>query len=304
MKIAIVGLGRVGSRSLQKLAPRLSAQDELVLVDRDVLEEGNLRGCEIYGANAIGKLKAPEAAGQIKGLTKAKINCFAEHLGKNNAAALLAVAGLVFDCSDNWQTRMVLNEYCWPRGIPWVYAGALQSHAMASTIVPGKTPCFACWARPAGTVSCSQVGVENAASEKAAEKQAGAALELIAGREPNLSGKLYYFNSGSGFETEFVLEKSPWCAFCSGGRSLLEEGEAVQLCGSREWQFLNSWERIGVEKIFRKLEGTTRERFGDVVKAHFDGGSATIFPNSRVVVRAGEKKKAVEINQIILQKIS
>lgn len=305
MKITIVGAGRVGSRSIPELASRLSEGDEIRIVDRDVIEETTLEACPLYGKTEIGRLKAEAAAEAIAAAnTNAKITVFAGHLGTHNVSAELAGVQMVLDCTDNWQTRILLNEYCWGNGIPWVYSAALRAHSMVSSIVPGETPCFACWAAPAKAVSCSEVGVEAGACEKAAEKQVEQAAAIIAGGRPALAGKLFYFNSRTGSGLEKELKKNPSCSFCCGGRSLLEDENGIQLCGDGEWQFLNSGEEIGTENIFRRLDGVRRARMGAIVKTYFDEGSATVFANSRVVVRAGEKKKAVEINQLILQKIN
>jgi len=304
MKLAIVGLGRVGSWSANELSTMLGQQDELSLVDRDIIEESNLKGCAFYTKSYVGEFKVEVIKRKLAPQTSVVIRTFGEHLSKQNISEMLAGCKLVLDCTDNWQTRMLLNEYCWENNILWVYAGALGPHAMVSTIIPGETPCFACWAnKPTVTLSCSEVGVELGAIRIAAEKQVKEAISIRTGATPALRGKIFYYNSLGGAKTIVEMIKNPECPFCVGEERMIEQELVIQVCGSGEWQFLNTVEQKNIEEIFSKLEGVKRKKMGGVVKAYLGEVRALVFASGRVVVKAKQKKDAIAANELILQKL-
>jgi adenylyltransferase/sulfurtransferase len=66
------------------------------------------------------------------------------HVDGGNVEGLLDGADLVLDGADNFALRMIVNEACVRRGIPWVHGGILGTTGMQFTIVPGRTACYEC----------------------------------------------------------------------------------------------------------------------------------------------------------------
>jgi len=85
------------------------------------------------------------------------------------------------DGTDNDAARCLINRVCVRQGIPWIYAGVLESYGLTMNIVPGETPCFACiFGRPGHRyrTNCATVSLA-AATHVVASLQVGQALRLL-----------------------------------------------------------------------------------------------------------------------------
>ena len=51
---------------------------------------------------------------------------------------------LILDGTDNFETRLLLNDAAISLGVPWIYAAAVGSYGVTMTIRPGETACLAC----------------------------------------------------------------------------------------------------------------------------------------------------------------
>ncbi|MGF7535333.1 HesA/MoeB/ThiF family protein [Bacillus mexicanus] len=143
--VAIVGIGGLGSHSSEYLA-RVGV-GTLILIDGDIVEETNLprQGLYRYKDHKDSRFKV-EAAKDALIEINPDINIIAhrEMLKKENLLNFLSKADLVLDGSDNLATRYLINDFCFQREIPWIYASATSSVGVVSNFVPGNTPCFRC----------------------------------------------------------------------------------------------------------------------------------------------------------------
>ena len=124
-KIAIVGLGAVGSVTAELLCR--AGVGYLLLVDRDMVEESNLQRQLLYTEEDIGKSKAFAAQERLSKINSS-IQVIAEaiHLDTTNLS-FLENADLILDCTDNLQTRFVINDFCKKVKQKWVYAAAIKN---------------------------------------------------------------------------------------------------------------------------------------------------------------------------------
>ena len=65
-------------------------------------------------------------------------------LNLDNAEDLLTGFDVIFDGTDNFFTRYLINDVAVKHEIPWVHGAAVSSRGMFSVIIPGKTPCYRC----------------------------------------------------------------------------------------------------------------------------------------------------------------
>ena len=49
---------------------------------------------------------------------------------------------LIIDSTDNFETRIAINDISQKFKIPWIYGACVGSYGMSFTIIPGKTPCL------------------------------------------------------------------------------------------------------------------------------------------------------------------
>jgi hypothetical protein len=112
-KVAIVGLGGLGSHVAQQLA--YLGVGSFMLIDRDKASESNLN--RLIGATdddvANQALKVDIAHRLIKTIAPgAHVDIISQNFINDDAFALLRTADYVFGCVDNDASRLVLNELC------------------------------------------------------------------------------------------------------------------------------------------------------------------------------------------------
>ncbi|MGB9576927.1 MAG: HesA/MoeB/ThiF family protein [Candidatus Norongarragalinales archaeon] len=213
-RAVVVGVGGTGSFSASLLCR--AGVGELELVDRDLVEESNLSRQTLFCEDDVGKSKALRAAAALKRVnSECRVRGRFTQLDGSNAVALLRGARVVLDCTDNVSARQAINSACLELRIPWVFCSALGLRAMASTIIPGRTPCFACWGG-GESPSCGE-GVVGAAVQLASAVQASEALALLAGRKPCFAGSLFFGDLGDGCFGRVGLSREKNC-ICGGGR--------------------------------------------------------------------------------------
>jgi len=139
---------------------------------------------------------------------------FFEQFSPSSAGKLFRGVDVVLDCSDNYETRAALNAFCWREKIPWVYAGAVGFRAMASAVVPRRTPCFACWTQPRARETCAGEGVMNTAVAFASSLQVQAAVDLAGSGCSSLDGKLFFADLRGGVFALKPLSKKKNCSVC------------------------------------------------------------------------------------------
>ena len=142
-KVAIVGLGGLGSITSQYLAA--AGVGELIIIDSDVVEDNNLNRQLLYDTPSIGLPKAPIAARRLKSLNPCtEIKWYQGKLTKENIDEVIGEVDLILDCLDNWETRLVLDDYSWRKGIPLLHAAVEQFYGQIYFSIPGKTACLRC----------------------------------------------------------------------------------------------------------------------------------------------------------------
>jgi adenylyltransferase/sulfurtransferase len=205
---AIVGVGATGAATASLLAR--AGVGRLTLIDRDIVEPSNLQRQVLFDeADAAAAAPKAEAARAKIAQFNSAIHveaCIAD-LVPSNIESLLAGASLFLDCTDNFETRYLLNDHAVQQGKPWIYAGAIAAQAATMTILPASSKrdirhaerseeplhfdpantasaCLACLfpTPPAGpTETCDTAGILGAAVNLAASLQTAEALKILAG---------------------------------------------------------------------------------------------------------------------------
>ena len=92
---------------------------------------------------------------------------------------------MILDGADNFETRLLVNDFAVSSGVAWIYAAILGSYGLMMTILPGQTACLACLreggqaAEPAEEATCDTVGVLNATVGVIASLEAAEALKIL-----------------------------------------------------------------------------------------------------------------------------
>ncbi|MFT3685487.1 MAG: HesA/MoeB/ThiF family protein [Phycisphaerales bacterium] len=163
--VMIVGLGALGCPAADLLAR--AGVGTISLVDRDLVELTNLQRQTLYAERDVNRPKAEAAAARLREINKSiKVYAIVEDFSPSNAEAMVVThprPDVVLDCTDNFQTRYLINDACVKHGVPLVYGGAVGTEGVQFTIRPGLTACLRCLfpdaPAPGAAPTCDTAGI-------------------------------------------------------------------------------------------------------------------------------------------------
>ncbi|HNR21553.1 MAG TPA: ThiF family adenylyltransferase [Steroidobacteraceae bacterium] len=160
--VLVVGAGGLGVPVLQYLAA--AGIGRLGIVDHDRLEPSNLHRQTMYSLADCGRPKAQLAAARLRELGAARIDVHVARLDASNVTPLLTPYDIVVDCTDNFATKLLLNDAALALARIAVFASVYQYEGQLQVVDPGRgTACLRCvW--PAATRdglvgNCATAGV-------------------------------------------------------------------------------------------------------------------------------------------------
>ncbi|MBK7644159.1 MAG: ThiF family adenylyltransferase [Planctomycetes bacterium] len=297
-RVLLVGCGALGGALAQSLVR--SGVGELVLVDRDLVEESNLPRQvlfeERHARESTPKVQAAaETLARIGGPTALELH--ATHLDESNAEELSEDCDLVLDGTDNLATRYLLNDLAVQSSTPWIYGGVVGSGGLVLAVLPGKGPCLRCLfpePAPQGSLeTCETAGVLQPAVALVAALQAGLALRLLAG-PPLEKTQLFELDAWEPRTRALTIERDPNCPCCSKRDfPFLNDAQphrAVRLCGRNTVQVRGARGETDLAGLERSLAGVARslQRNELLLRFEVDEGRITVFPDGRALVEGTE----------------
>lgn len=279
-KVAIVGLGATGSVIAEHLARHGL---ELVLIDRDYLEENDVYSSSLYTPEQCEDSlpKAVAAEKQLSGITK--VESRVESLNPGNTG-ILDEAAIIMDGTDNMETRFLIDEYSKKNEVPWIYTAAISEKGY-SMLFDDK--CFNCVFDKvsAGSLeTCESSGILREVSTRAASKSAERAVRYLSDKETD--EKLWRVNG-----EEFSVE-GEGCEVCEGETfpELSSSRGSASICGEHKYQL-----DVDVGKDAFDSLRQAGEVFSDndyLVRAEVDGRNVALFRSGRVIIEAEDRGHA------------
>jgi adenylyltransferase/sulfurtransferase len=161
-RVLVVGCGGLGVPVISYLAG--AGIGRLGVVDSDLLESSNLHRQTMYALADVGKPKVELAAERVRALNPdVDVQVHALRLDALNVADLIAPYDLVIDCTDNFSTKFLLNDFCVQLGKTAVFCSVYQFEGQLQVVRPAGGACLRCvWpeATRDGIVgNCSEAGV-------------------------------------------------------------------------------------------------------------------------------------------------
>lgn len=208
--IVIAGVGGLGCASATYLTA--AGVGHITIVDFDIVELSDLNRQILYWEEDIGKKKVEVAHRKLSKLNPAvEITPISAEITEENIIRIVDGAQVVLDGLDNLSARLMVNTACIKQRIPYIFGGVSRLRGMITTIIPGKTPCLACF-YPEGAGGLGVLGITPALI---ANLQALEAIKLIIGHNPSLAGKLLLFNGDEIKFRVYDIEKNKSCKVCS-----------------------------------------------------------------------------------------
>src|SRR6185436_18829929 len=130
-KVLVIGAGGLGCPVLQYLTA--AGIGTIGIVDDDVVSLNNLHRQVLYSVNDIGLSKAERAANILQQLNpEIKIIAYNERLTTQNALIMIDEYDVIFDGTDNFSTRYMINDACVLLNKPLVYGAVSQFEGQVS----------------------------------------------------------------------------------------------------------------------------------------------------------------------------
>jgi sulfur-carrier protein adenylyltransferase/sulfurtransferase len=195
-RILVVGCGGLGVPVISYLTG--AGIGRLGLVDGDRLEPSNLHRQTMYSLADVGKLKADLAADRVRALNPdVDVRAYPLRLDALNATDLIAQHDLVIDCTDNFSTKFLLNDFCVQLRKPAIFASVYQFEGQLQVVRPGSA-CLRCvWpeATRDGIVgNCAEAGVLGPVPATFGSLQAFEAMKLLLDLPGQLTDDLLMFD--------------------------------------------------------------------------------------------------------------
>lgn len=300
---AIIGVGATGAATASLLAR--AGVGRLTLIDRDIVEPSNLQRQVLFDeADAAAATPKAEAArlkiAQFN--SSIRVDAHINDLVPGNIDTLLHDAHLLLDCTDNFETRYLLNDYAVQQGKPWIYAGAIAAQAATMTILPASeafaqpTACLACLfpTPPTGHVeTCDTSGILGAAVNLAASLQTTEALKLLTGQPELLRRTFLSIDLWTNQRTEITTSSpDPECEVCHHRRFTHLAGVArphITLCGRNSVQIHEHHRPISLPELHSRLLPHTEitDLRANALLLRFRRGAhqVTVFPDGRALIQ-------------------
>ncbi|MGD6900638.1 ThiF family adenylyltransferase [Bacillus infantis] len=302
--VLIIGAGALGSGCAELLIR--AGVGSMTIIDRDYVEESNLQRQQLYAEkDAREKLpKAKAAERRLKEINSSvSLSCIVGDADPSLLAELAPGTDLMIDATDNFETRMVINDLSQKLGIPWIYGACVGSFGMSFTVIPGKTPCLNCLLKavPLQGLTCDTGGIIGPAVQMTVAHQGAEALKILAEdwgavRTSFVSFDLWhsqYTNMGT------AKAKDPGCPSCGAERTypyleLDNRTRTAVLCGRDTVQIRPPGKRdLDLEGLAGQLGRLGYEVKGNpyLLSAELGAERAVFFSDGRALIH-GTKDEA------------
>ncbi|MBL7100975.1 MAG: HesA/MoeB/ThiF family protein [Nanoarchaeota archaeon] len=156
--VAVVGVGALGCVAANLLA---RSGVSLLLVDKDVVSVSDLHRQILFEEKDVGFGKVEKAKEYLSKVNfDIKISVHNLNLSSKNIQVLKG-CDLILDCTDNLETKFLLNEFSVKNNIPLVFGSATKDKGYVFNILQ-KGPCLECFLGGSKTlITCSNDGVLN-----------------------------------------------------------------------------------------------------------------------------------------------
>jgi len=142
---------------------------------------------------------------------------FESRLDDETADILLHETDVVLDGSDNFDTKLLINQTCVRKNIPWVYASVAGEEGTVMPVIPGVTPCLHCriFNRPEEEITIDQIGAIGPIVSMIASMQALEALKILLNRPlDEIHAGMWHYDVWNGIITPGSRERFDRCPMC------------------------------------------------------------------------------------------
>ena len=219
----VVGAGGLGCPVALYLAS--AGVGQITLIDHDVVDVTNLQRQIAHTQDRVGQLKVESLKKAIEQINpEVQVQCIAQRADSVLLNHHVALADVVLDCTDNFETRHAINLACVQHNKPLVSGSALRMDGQVAVydIRQSQAPCYACVFPPTQQFEetrCATMGVLAPLVGIIGSLQATEALKILSGMGASLTGQLILFNAQFMEWQTLQTHRHVQCPVCSAHRS-------------------------------------------------------------------------------------
>ncbi|GGO70504.1 HesA/MoeB/ThiF family protein [Bowmanella pacifica] len=211
----IIGVGGLGNAAAQYLAA--SGVGTLTLCDDDKVELSNLQRQVLFAQSDIGKNKVHAAAARLQACNpETRIVPLDRRATPEELAELVIRHDVVLDCTDNLDSRNLINKLCVTHSTALISGAAIRMEGQLFCYLPGANhPCYHCLSHKFGEqrLSCVESGILSPVVGIIGTMQALEAVKYLAGLKIQ-AGVLNLFDAKTTQWQQFRLAARPDCPTC------------------------------------------------------------------------------------------
>jgi len=219
----IVGAGGLGSPAALYLAS--AGVGHISLIDHDHVDVTNLQRQIAHSQARVGQLKVASLQAAMQAINpEVRVTCYSQKADAALLALCMSSVDVVLDCTDNFETRQLINRACVQFAKPLVSGSALRFDGQLAVYDTRQAdaPCYACVFPPTQSFEeerCATMGVLAPLVGVIGSMQATEALKLLSGIGSSLQGKLMMFNAQHMEWQTMSTARNLKCSVCSPFRA-------------------------------------------------------------------------------------
>ncbi|MBT2657708.1 thiazole biosynthesis adenylyltransferase ThiF [Bacillus sp. ISL-18] len=295
--VLIIGAGALGSGSAEILTR--AGVGKVTIVDRDYVEASNLQRQQLYTEEDVAE-KLPKAAAAEKRLrainSDVEIRAIIGDASPEMLEELVVDVNLMIDATDNFETRMLMNDVAQKYQIPWIYGACVGSFGMSFSIIPGKTPCLNCLLRtiPLQGMTCDTGGIISPAVQMVIAHQTAEALKILVEDWEAVRTTFVSFDLWRNQYTSLKMSKAKFagCLSCGEERTYpyLDQENRTKtsvLCGRDTVQIRpSSYGDVSLEKLAGQLSSLGYQVKGNpyLISVEMGAERMVIFQDGRALI--------------------
>jgi molybdopterin-synthase adenylyltransferase len=292
----VVGCGAIGAATANLLVR--AGVGRLRIIDRDFVEASNLQRQTLFDESDASQAipKAIAAERKLKSINSSvKVEGIVADINPANVNDLLSGFDLVFDGTDNFETRLLINDFAVHANKPWIYAAAVASYGLSMAILPGFTSCLTCLLEGPDAATgieetCDTVGVLSPIVNLVASLQVAEGIKLLSGHREALHGRLISCDVWTGHFQSVRIPRNPDCRACAHRDFIYLQGQAqphITMCGRDSVQIHERSRALNLAdlqlRLARTVEGVRHNDF--LLRFRVPPYEMTVFADGRAILK-------------------
>jgi len=216
--VLIIGIGGLGTTASLFLAN--SGIGNIILNDYDSVDITNLPRQILFNSDDLGKNKAEIAKKKLmKFNPNISVKALTEKLQENKLEEINLVVDVVLDCTDNLQSRLLINKVCIKNKKPLISGAAIryEGHIAVFRNDIAIKSCYNCLYQQEdeNTEDCEGSGIMAPVAGLVGTVMATEAIKILVGKESMLDNRLWVLDAKNNTNQVIKIQKSKICEECS-----------------------------------------------------------------------------------------